>query len=414
MRFSLKQKIVAALVLLNSFVWAQDKKDSLGLPGDNFDLYGALELFKTSANPEAFEKAINSSNNEVNNLDLDANGKVDYVHVIDKTKDDSHSLVLQVAVSKSESQDVAVIEIEKLGVENAHLQIIGDEALYGKDYIVEPKNIDSKSEASDSKYRLDQSEEDVYKTTGAKEAGSKKADNETYSNNTPPMVINIWAWPSVQFMYGNAYLGWASPYYYGYYPGWWQPWQPIYYPVYYRRMYRYHQDYFYRTSYYRCNNAHNYYYGQRSASPIVRERNRSGYYRARQAENSNTGAPGRRYNNLPANNGRGANESKSRAKENNERAAPQNSNRSVEQQNQNRSTEKKNKEGTFQSKEIKKEQQTRGQEVKPIQAAPRSEQIKTRQQQTNPQPKAQPNVQPRQIKGGGSQAAPRGNVGRQK
>jgi len=46
MKFILKPAILAVLLLVSSLSRAEDKKDSLGLPGDNFDLYGALELFK--------------------------------------------------------------------------------------------------------------------------------------------------------------------------------------------------------------------------------------------------------------------------------------------------------------------------------------------------------------------------------
>jgi len=79
---------------------------------------------------------VNLNNNEINNLVLEAGGKVDCIKVIYKTKDDSHSLVLQVAVSKTEIQDLAVTEIEKTGSEKAHAQIDGDQDLYGKIYIV--------------------------------------------------------------------------------------------------------------------------------------------------------------------------------------------------------------------------------------------------------------------------------------
>ena len=83
------------------------------LPGDNFSLQGALEMFKQSKTPEDFEKKLNTKDNYVNNLDLNQDGKIDYIRVIDKTKGDAHALVLRVAVNKSESQDVAVIGIEK-------------------------------------------------------------------------------------------------------------------------------------------------------------------------------------------------------------------------------------------------------------------------------------------------------------
>lgn len=126
--------------MLGSNAFAQTKTNSLGLPGDNFDLYGALELFKKADTPENFEKAINSNDNEINSLDLDGDGKVDYVKVTDKKDGDVRSLVLQVTVSASEIQNVAVIEVEKTGKDKMHVQIVGNEELYGKNYIIESED----------------------------------------------------------------------------------------------------------------------------------------------------------------------------------------------------------------------------------------------------------------------------------
>jgi hypothetical protein len=94
-------------------------------------------LFKKADTPESFEKAINANDNEVNKLDLDGDGKADYVSVIDKQDSAVHTLVLQVSVSDSEIQNVAVIEVEKTGNDKTHVQIVGDEALYGKYDIIE-------------------------------------------------------------------------------------------------------------------------------------------------------------------------------------------------------------------------------------------------------------------------------------
>lgn len=108
--------LLAGLFITTSAVQAQDQSgvDSTGLPGDNFSLQGALELFKNAASIEDFEKALNTESNHVNNLDLDGNGEIDYVQVVSKTDNDAHAFILQVAVSAGESQDIAVIELEKM------------------------------------------------------------------------------------------------------------------------------------------------------------------------------------------------------------------------------------------------------------------------------------------------------------
>lgn len=162
--------------MLGSNAFAQTKTNSLGLPGGNFDLYGALELFKKADTPENFEKAINSSDNEVNNLDLDGDGKADYVRVVAKKDSDAHTLVLQVAVSASEMQNVAVIEVEKTGNDKTHVKMVGDEELYGKDYLVESKDETQIPEAEKSLANTgsEESDDDVYATSD--KSGSTSMD----------------------------------------------------------------------------------------------------------------------------------------------------------------------------------------------------------------------------------------------
>ncbi|MGB4850491.1 MAG: hypothetical protein WBP41_21365, partial [Saprospiraceae bacterium] len=116
----------------------QAGQDSTGLPGDNFSLQGALYLFQNSTSPEDFEKQLNTQSNNVNNLDLNGDNDIDYIRVIDKSDKNSHALILQVPISNSESQDIAVIELEKTGDTTAILQIVGDEDIYGEEVIVEP------------------------------------------------------------------------------------------------------------------------------------------------------------------------------------------------------------------------------------------------------------------------------------
>src|SRR5687768_515186 len=123
----------------------QAATDSTGLPGDNLNLQSALHLFKTSSSPEDFEKKLNTASNNVNNLDLNGDGKIDYIRVVDKSKGNAHALIMQVPISKKESQDVAVIELEKTGDTTAVLQIVGDADIYGEEVIVEPAPTETKA-----------------------------------------------------------------------------------------------------------------------------------------------------------------------------------------------------------------------------------------------------------------------------
>jgi len=106
--------------------------------GEDLDLYAVAELFKEAEGVEEFEKALNDSANEINNLDLAGDGDVDYIHVVDNTEGNIHILVLQVALAEDDYQDIATIEIEKKSDEDVDLQVVGNEEIYGEDYVVEP------------------------------------------------------------------------------------------------------------------------------------------------------------------------------------------------------------------------------------------------------------------------------------
>jgi hypothetical protein len=97
---------------------------SLGLPGDNLDLYAVLTLFQKSKTIEEFEKSLNDQTTKINNLDLDLDQKVDFIKVVTKKKDESYSFVLQIDVSKTETQDVAVILLDKDKDKKVTLQIV--------------------------------------------------------------------------------------------------------------------------------------------------------------------------------------------------------------------------------------------------------------------------------------------------
>ncbi|MBM3415613.1 MAG: hypothetical protein FJY20_04025 [Bacteroidetes bacterium] len=132
--------ILACLLFISFSAAAQNQPgvNSTGLPGDNFSLQGVLQMFKDAASIEDFEKAINTDGNHVNNLDLNGDGETDYVSVIEKSEKDAHVFILRALVSEKESQDVAVIELEKTGAESAVIQIVGDEEIYGEQTIAEP------------------------------------------------------------------------------------------------------------------------------------------------------------------------------------------------------------------------------------------------------------------------------------
>ena len=237
---------LAFLLLLSLPAWAQSDAaatDSTGFAGDHFSLEGAIELFKQSESPEDFEKRLNQKDNHVNNLDLNEDGETDYIRIIDHSEGDVHALVLQVPVSASESQDIAVIEIEKKGNDNAILQIVGDEDVFGEEVIAEPFEVAEKAEGKGPSADL----------------------------SVDRLIVNVWFWPSVRFIYRPGYRLWVSPWRWAYYPRWWSPWRPYSWRVYhgYRIGFRTHVHVV-RT--HRVVRAHRIYTPRRTYSRVVRTR----------------------------------------------------------------------------------------------------------------------------------------------
>lgn len=213
------KKASLLLLMISSFTFAfAQEADSTGMEGDNLDLNGVLELFKDSEDIEDFEKKLNTESNGVNNLDLDDDGEVDYIRVVDYADDDAHSFALQVPVSETESQDVAVIEMEEVDNETVNLQVIGDSELYGEDYMVEP------------------------------------ADEQNVST-----VVNVYGWRPVRHVYGPKYVVYASPWRYRSHPKWFRPWKRVAWAVYHPRVRHYHRPFYRRVSVRRCHRAHKHY-----------------------------------------------------------------------------------------------------------------------------------------------------------
>ncbi|MCK5147255.1 hypothetical protein KAR48_10900 [bacterium] len=177
-------KIKLAVVLLcavSCALYAQDditvQASSSGV-GDGLDLTAVGELFKASEDLEDFEHQLNDPDKGYNNLDLNEDGHVDYIRVMEETSDDTRIIILQALLGEDECQDVASIEIEKRSSDDVQMQVHGDEDIYGPDIYYVP-------------------------------------------------VASVHTWPIVVRLYGPAYRPWRSGYYWGYYPPKWRPWRPV-------------------------------------------------------------------------------------------------------------------------------------------------------------------------------------------
>lgn len=274
MKTSLKQMLLTAFLTIGGMsVYAQANDPEV--PGDNFSLEGALELFKKSASPEEFEQLLNSPDSKVNNLDLNGDGDIDYIKVIDRNEGNVHAFILQAVISNREQQDIAVIELEKLANGKAILQIVGDADIYGIETIIEPTR-------------------EVRVNAGT---------------STARTIVNVWAWPSVQYIYGPYYSVWVSPWGWSMRPVWWSPWRPINYYVYdpYWAPYR---PYYSVWHSHRVVYAHRIYRPMRTTSVVVYNRHHQQIDRYR-SNPSNTMTRGR--DNRTYNNGRSDSDNRSRS-----------------------------------------------------------------------------------------------------
>lgn len=250
---------------LSEPAFSQSVSDStlLGLPGDNLDLYAVLDLFQKSKTIEEFEKSLNLEKTGINNMDLDLDGKVDFIKVVTKQDDDDFMFILQIAVSKTETQDVAVIMVTKDKNKKITMQAVGDEALYGKKHVVELKETTTPSVTPNPAY----SGSDTVKVVSAP------------AKTTTVIVEQA---PIVQYVYSPAYVPYHPPFYYGYYPPYFMAFSVMAVGIYWNNhAYHHHHGYGYHgntTIIHNENNFNNYNNNSRNRSTSVSDNMQRGNY----------------------------------------------------------------------------------------------------------------------------------------
>ena len=141
------------------------------------DLHAVAAAFAESRSVQEFERLLNSPRYMINNLDLNRDGWIDYLRVLETRQGYYHALLIQACLAPSVFQDVATLVAEHRA-NTLYVEVIGDPYLYGYNYIVRPTFV-----------------------------------------KRPPM------WD----VYGHpTYNPWVSPYYYGYYPSYFNNSKPIY------------------------------------------------------------------------------------------------------------------------------------------------------------------------------------------
>lgn len=192
-----KTGILAALFcaasLVSNSAFSQDVTvvESSSDAAEGLDLQAVAELFKDAKDLEDFEKSLNDTTSGVNNLDLDDNGEVDFIRVMEESADDARVIVLQVALGENEFQDVATIEVEKKDEEDYDMQVRGNEVIYGPDYYI------------------------------------------------APVEVHVHPWPIFGWLYRPVYHPFRSTFYFGFYPNWWHPWRAVHVNVYRTRTVRF-------------------------------------------------------------------------------------------------------------------------------------------------------------------------------
>jgi hypothetical protein len=105
---------------------------------DNLDLRVIASIFGDSRNLQEFEQQINDPKLQISNLDLNNDGQVDYLRVIESVEKRTHLVIIQSVLNHNIYQDVATIEVEKNRNNQVQIQVIGNSYFYGQNYIYEP------------------------------------------------------------------------------------------------------------------------------------------------------------------------------------------------------------------------------------------------------------------------------------
>jgi hypothetical protein len=127
--------VIFIVVFLWMFLFGRSSRPRYGdvniqaTAANGLDLKAVGELVKQARDAEELEKLLNKPDS-VNNLDLNEDNKVDYIHVTEYGDDRAKGFSLTVQPEPGETQEIATIDIEKEG-EKAKVEVRGQEQIYG-------------------------------------------------------------------------------------------------------------------------------------------------------------------------------------------------------------------------------------------------------------------------------------------
>lgn len=105
------------------------------------DLQAVGAAFAQAATVQEFEALLNNSNYMLSNLDLNGDGYVDYLRVLETVNGYTHVFLIQAVLAANIYQDVATVVAEVPTAAKSCVQIIGTPYIYGPNYIIEPTYI---------------------------------------------------------------------------------------------------------------------------------------------------------------------------------------------------------------------------------------------------------------------------------
>ena len=102
------------------------------------DLQAVATAFSRADNIEEFEYRLNDPRDLISNLDLNNDGFVDYLRVEQYSERHEHVIYIQAVLARNYYQTVATIYVGRDRFNDEYIQIVGDESIYGYNYIIEP------------------------------------------------------------------------------------------------------------------------------------------------------------------------------------------------------------------------------------------------------------------------------------
>ncbi|MBU2514370.1 hypothetical protein KJ966_23785 [bacterium] len=128
--------------------YSQPVEEQQAAAAEGLSLLGLTALVKEIRSGQELERRLNETDG-INNLDLNEDGKVDYLNVRefgDINKKIGYSVTTEPA--KGEIQEIAEISIEKNG-DKAEIQVIGNEQIYGSDAIYNDSTTITRAQSAD-------------------------------------------------------------------------------------------------------------------------------------------------------------------------------------------------------------------------------------------------------------------------